>query len=76
MKITDTCLLMKLHVSSLPTDIALRPKGPGLIAKGDKVLISGGRGVGVAAIEVAKAYGAEVIAAVSSEDKAEFVNRC
>ena len=48
-------------------------KDRGLIAKGDKVLISGAAGgVGVAAIEVAKAYGAEVIAAVSSEDKAEF----
>ncbi len=44
---------------------------------GESVLILGAAGgVGVAAIELAKAAGAKVIAAVSSEDKAAFCKEC
>ncbi len=44
---------------------------------GESVLILGAAGgVGVAAIELAKAAGARVIAAVSSEDKASFCKEC
>ena len=44
---------------------------------GESVLILGAAGgVGVAAIELAKAAGAKVIAAVSSDDKAQFCRDC
>ena len=44
---------------------------------GESVLILGAAGgVGVAAIELAKAAGAKVIAAVSSDDKAAFCKEC
>lgn len=47
------------------------------IKAGDSVLILGAAGgVGVAAIELAKAAGAKVIAAVSSKDKADFCKTC
>lgn len=47
------------------------------IKAGDSVLILGAAGgVGVAAIELAKAAGAKVIAAVSSQDKADFCKSC
>lgn len=47
------------------------------IKAGDSVLILGAAGgVGVAAIELAKAAGAKVIAAVSSQDKADFCKDC
>lgn len=45
----------------------------GQLAAGQTVLILGAAGgVGIAAIEIAKAAGARVIAAVSSQDKADF----
>lgn len=44
---------------------------------GDRVLILGAAGgTGVAAIEIAKAVGAFVVAAVSSEEKADFARKC
>lgn len=44
---------------------------------GESVLVLGAAGgVGVAAIELAKAAGAKVIAAVSSQDKADFCKAC
>lgn len=44
------------------------------LKSGDKVLITGaGGGVGIHAIQVAKAYGAEVIAATSSEEKIKYI---
>ncbi len=47
------------------------------LQQGESVLILGAAGgVGVAAIELAKAAGAKVIAAVSSEDKAAFCREC
>lgn len=47
------------------------------IKEGDSVLILGAAGgVGVAAIELAKAAGAKVIAAVSSQEKADFCVDC
>lgn len=47
------------------------------IKAGDSVLILGAAGgVGVAAIELAKAAGAKVIAGVSSQDKATFCRDC
>lgn len=49
----------------------------GRIAPGDRLLVLGAAGgTGVAAIELAKAFGAHVCAAVSSEEKAEFVRAC
>ncbi len=48
-------------------------KDRGVLKAGEVVLILGAAGgVGVAAIELAKAMGARVVAAVSSEDKAAF----
>ena len=50
---------------------ALRDRGN--LKAGETLLISGAAGgVGVAAIEIAKAMGAKVIAAVSSQEKADF----
>jgi NADPH2:quinone reductase len=47
------------------------------VAAGDRVLVLGAAGgTGVAAIEIAKAAGATVIAAVSSEEKAAFARQC
>ena len=47
------------------------------IAAGDRVLVLGAAGgTGVAAIELAKAFGATVCAAVSSEEKAAFARGC
>mgnify|MGYP003655301506 CR=1 FL=1 len=47
------------------------------IKAGDTLLILGAAGgVGIAAIELAKAAGATVIAAVSSQDKADFCTEC
>ena len=47
-------------------------KDRGFIKEGDVVLILGAAGgVGLSAVELAKAYGAKVVAAVSSETKAE-----
>jgi NADPH:quinone reductase len=52
-------------------------KDRGLLKAGETVLILGAAGgVGVAAIELAKAMGAKVIGAVSSEDKAAFARQC
>ena len=49
-------------------------KDRGHIKEGDVVLILGAAGgVGLSAVELAKAYGAKVVAAVSSEAKAEVV---
>jgi NADPH2:quinone reductase len=48
-------------------------KDRGLLKPGETVLVTGAAGgVGIAAIELAKAMGARAIAAVSSEDKAAF----
>lgn len=47
------------------------------LQSGESVLVLGAAGgVGVAAIELAKASGAKIIAAVSSEDKAAFCKAC
>ncbi|MBY0563949.1 MAG: NADPH:quinone oxidoreductase family protein [Hyphomonadaceae bacterium] len=52
-------------------------KDRGQLKAGETVLILGAAGgVGVAAIELAKAMGATVIGAVSSEDKAAFAKQC
>lgn len=52
-------------------------KDRGLVKPGETVLILGAAGgVGVAAIELAKAMGARVVGAVSSEEKAEFAKAC
>jgi NADPH2:quinone reductase len=52
-------------------------KDRGHLQAGETVLILGAAGgVGVAAIELAKAMGARVIGAVSSEDKAAFAKEC
>lgn len=52
-------------------------KDRGLLKPGETVLILGAAGgVGVAAIELAKAMGARVVGAVSSEEKAEFAKAC
>lgn len=49
----------------------------GRIAAGDRVLVLGAAGgTGIAAIELAKAFGATVCAAVSSEEKASFARDC
>jgi len=51
-------------------------KDRGHIQEGDNVLILGAAGgVGLSAVELAKAYGARVIAAVSSEEKGEVAKR-
>ncbi|MEL7198688.1 MAG: NADPH:quinone oxidoreductase family protein [Pseudomonadota bacterium] len=51
-------------------------KDRGHIKEGDVVLILGAAGgVGLSAVELAKAYGARVIAAVSSEAKAEIARK-
>ncbi len=52
-------------------------KDRGLLKAGETVLMLGAAGgVGVAAIELAKAMGARVIGAVSSEEKAAFAKQC
>ncbi len=52
-------------------------KDRGHLQAGETVLILGAAGgVGVAAIELAKAMGARVIGAVSSEEKAAFAKKC
>lgn len=52
-------------------------KDRGVLKAGETVLILGAAGgVGVAAIELAKAMGARVIGAVSSEEKAAFARQC
>jgi NADPH2:quinone reductase len=52
-------------------------KDRGLVKAGETVLILGAAGgVGVAAIELAKAMGAKVIGAVSSEAKGAFAKQC
>ena len=52
-------------------------KDRGVLKAGETVLILGASGgVGVAAIELAKAMGARVIGAVSSEEKAAFAKEC
>lgn len=52
-------------------------KDRGVVKPGETVLILGAAGgVGVAAIELAKAMGARVVGAVSSEGKAEFAKAC
>lgn len=52
-------------------------KDRGVLQPGETVLILGAAGgVGVAAIELAKAMGAKVVGAVSSEAKAEFAKQC
>lgn len=49
----------------------------GRIARGDRMLVLGAAGgTGAAAIELAKAFGAHVCAAVSSKEKAEFAREC
>lgn len=49
----------------------------GRIKEGDVLLVLGASGgVGVAAIELGKAFGARVVAAVSSEEKAAFAREC
>ncbi len=51
-------------------------KDRGQLKAGETVLILGAAGgVGIAAIELAKAAGARVVAAVSTEDKAEFARQ-
>lgn len=52
-------------------------KDRGVLKAGETVLILGAAGgVGVAAVELAKAMGARVVGAVSSEEKAEFAKAC
>ncbi|MBL8536792.1 MAG: NADPH:quinone oxidoreductase family protein [Hyphomonadaceae bacterium] len=52
-------------------------KDRGQLNAGETVLILGAAGgVGVAAIELAKAMGAKVVGAVSSEEKAAFAKQC
>jgi NADPH2:quinone reductase len=52
-------------------------KDRGQLKAGETVLILGAAGgVGVAAIELAKAMGAKVVGAVSSEEKAAFAKQC
>jgi NADPH2:quinone reductase len=52
-------------------------KDRGQLKAGETVLILGAAGgVGVAAIELAKAAGAKVVGAVSSEEKAAFARQC
>jgi NADPH2:quinone reductase len=49
----------------------------GRIERGERVLVLGAAGgTGVAAIELAKAFGAHVCAAVSSDEKASFARAC
>jgi NADPH2:quinone reductase len=51
-------------------------KSRGRLAAGETVLVLGAAGgVGIAAIQIAKAMGARVIAAVSSESKLKFVRK-
>ena len=51
-------------------------KDRGDIAEGQTVLVLGAAGgVGLSAVELAKAYGARVVAAVSSEEKAEVARK-
>ena len=51
-------------------------KDRGDIAEGDTVLVLGAAGgVGLSAVELAKAYGARVVAAVSTEEKAEVARK-
>ncbi|MGI8943257.1 MAG: NADPH:quinone oxidoreductase family protein [Qipengyuania sp.] len=51
-------------------------KDRGRISEGDTVLILGAAGgVGLSAVELSKAYGARVVAAVSSEEKGEVARR-
>ena len=53
---------------------ALKDRGD--IAKGETVLVLGAAGgVGLSAVELAKAYGARVVAAVSTEEKAEAARK-
>ncbi|MBH9538640.1 NADPH:quinone oxidoreductase family protein [Novosphingopyxis sp. YJ-S2-01] len=48
-------------------------KDRGRIAEGDEVLVLGAAGgVGISGVELAKAYGARVVAGVSSEEKAQM----
>jgi len=48
----------------------------GRISEGDTLLVLGASGgVGIAAVELGKAYGARVVAAVSSEEKGEFARQ-
>ena len=52
-------------------------KQRGRIRAGDQVLVLGASGgTGVAAIQIAKAFGANVVAATSSDDKAAFAREC
>ncbi len=52
-------------------------KDRGRLARGETLLVLGAAGgVGVAAIELGKAMGARVVAAVSSEEKAAFARAC
>lgn len=52
-------------------------KDRGHVKTGETVLVLGAAGgVGVAAIELAKAMGARVVGAVSSEEKAAFAKKC
>jgi NADPH:quinone reductase-like Zn-dependent oxidoreductase len=52
-------------------------KDRGHLKAGDTLLILGAAGgVGISAIELGKAYGARVIAAVSSEEKAQVAREC
>jgi NADPH2:quinone reductase len=51
-------------------------KDRGHLRKGETLLVLGAAGgVGIAAVELGKAYGARVIAAVSSEDKLAFARK-
>lgn len=52
-------------------------KDRGHLKAGDTLLVLGAAGgVGISAIELGKAYGARVVAAVSSEQKAAFARQC